>query len=209
MKILIADDHAVVRKGLRGLLSEEFPGAQFGEASDGNQAYTQVVQKKWDVAILDVSMGGRGGLDVIKDIRRIAPTLPILIMSMHPEDQFAVRALKSGAAGYLTKETAPDEIGKALRKILSGRKYVSSTLAEKLALGLDTEEGTLPHEALSDREFEVMRLIASGKRVKEIGSHLSLSVKTISTYRTRILEKMGMESNAQLTHYTIKHGLIE
>lgn len=209
MKILIADDHAVVRKGLRGLLSEEFPGAQFGEASDGNQAYAQVIQKKWDVAILDVSMGGRGGLDVIKDIRRTAPNLPILIMSMHPEDQFAVRALKSGASGYLTKETAPDEIGNALRKILSGRKYVSATLAEKLALGLDTEEGSLPHEALSDREFEVMRLIASGKRVKEIGSHLSLSVKTISTYRTRILEKMGMESNAQLTHYTIKHGLID
>lgn len=211
MKILLVDDHAIVRRGLRELLAGEFPSTEFGEASNGPQALQLVMAKKWDVVVLDVTMEGRSGLDVLKDIRKAKPTLPVLMMSMHPEDQFAVRALKSGASGYLTKETATEELVKAIRKVLTGRKYVSADLAEKLALGLDDErkEGSLPHEVLSDREFEVMRLLASGKRVKEIGTQLSLSVKTISTYRTRILEKMNMANNAQLTHYTLTHGLAE
>ena len=211
MKILLVDDHAIVRRGLRELLAEEFPSAEFGEGSNAAQALQLVMAKKWDVMVLDVTMEGRSGLDVLKDIRKAKPALPVLMMSMHPEDQFAVRALKGGASGYLTKETATEELVKAVRKVLTGRKYVSAGLAEKLALGLDDgrKEGSLPHEVLSDREFEVMRLIASGKRIKEIGAQLSLSVKTISTYRTRILEKMSMTNNAQLTHYSITHGLAE
>ncbi len=213
MRILLADDHAVVRRGLRELLAEEFHGAEFGEAANAVQAVKllQAPGRRWDVVVLDVNMGpGRSGLEALKDIRRLHPALPVLIMSMHSEDQFAVRALKAGAAGYLTKETAPEELVKAIRKILAGGRYVSATLAEKLVFGLDEEaHGALPHEALSDREFEVMRLISAGRRLKEIGAQLSLSVKTISTYRTRVLEKMRMENNAQLTHYTIKHRLLE
>jgi DNA-binding NarL/FixJ family response regulator len=209
MKILLVDDHAIVRRGLRELLAEEFPSAEFGEGANGAQAMQLVMAKRWDVMILDVSMEGRSGLDVLKDIRKATPMLPVLMMSMHPEDQFAVRALKGGASGYLTKETATEELVKAIRKVLSGRKYVSAALAEKLAWGLDEcrSQSTSPHEALSNREFEVMRLIAAGKRIKEIGTQLSLSVKTISTYRSRVLEKMRLANNAQLTQYAIEHGL--
>ena len=211
MKVLIADDHAVVRRGLQQILSDEYQDIVFGEAADANQAVDDVRQDpSWDVVILDITMPGRSGLDALKEIKKERPGLPVLVLSIHPEDQFATRVLKAGASGYMTKETAPDELVTAINKVMSGGKYVSATLAEKLAGDLEKDTDGAPlHERLSDREYEVLRMIASGKTVSEIANDLSLSVKTISTYRARILEKIHMRSNAELTHYAIKHGLVE
>ena len=209
MRILIADDHAVVRQGLKQILAAEFKQAVFGEASTGQQALELAWRENWDVLVLDITMPGQNGLDVLKAIKKSRPRLPVLMLSMHPEDQFAVRMLKIGAAGYMTKESAPAELVGAVKKVVSGGRYVSPALAEKMAAYLAIDVQTAPHERLSDREFVVLRLIASGKTVSAIAQELSLSVKTVSTYRTRILEKTGMQNSAELTHYAIQNQLVK
>ncbi len=208
IRILIADDHPIVRQGLKQILTEEPDMGEFGEAKNSQEVLDLVRENDWDVVILDITMPGRGGLDTLKEIRSERPKLPVLILSIHPEDQYAVRALKAGAAGYMTKESAPDDLIKAIRKVLKGGKYISPSLAENLALFLERDDQKAPHENLSDREYQVMCMIASGKKVKEIAENLSLSVKTISTYRARILEKMKMKSNADLIHYAIQNRLL-
>ena len=209
MRILIADDHAVVRQGLKQILAAEFKQAVFGEASTGQQALELAWRENWEVLVLDITMPGQNGLDVLKAIKKTRPRLPVLMLSMHPEDQFAVRMLKIGAAGYMTKESAPAELVGAVKKVISGGRYVSPALAEKMAAYLAIDVQTAPHERLSDREFVVLRLIASGKTVSAIAQELSLSVKTVSTYRTRILEKTGMLNSAELTHYAIQNQLVK
>ncbi len=209
IKILIADDHPVVRKGLKEII-EVTPDMMVGdEASNGQEALEKVRKNDFDVVLLDISMPGRSGLEILKELKSEKPELSVLILSMHPEEQYAVRVLKAGASGYLTKESAPDELIAAIRKASIGRKYVSSSLAEKLALYLEIDDERPLHETLSDREYEVMRMIASGKTITEIAEKLFLSIKTISTYRSRILEKMGMKSNSELTHYALKNRLVE
>ena len=209
MRILIADDHAVVRRGLRQILADEFKRAEFVEVGSANEALAGIRKENWDVLILDITMPGRSGLDALKEIKESRPRLPVLVLSMHPEDQFAVRVLKTGASGYMTKESAPEELVGAIKKVLAGGRYVSAALAEKMASYLAIDTPKPPHERLSDREFVVLRLIASGKTPSQIAKELSLSVKTVSTYRARILEKTGMASNAELTHYAIKNQLVE
>ena len=209
IKILIADDHAVVREGLKQIVAETSDMEITDEASAGHEVLDKVRDNEYDVLVLDISMPGGDGLNILKQIKRERPKLPVLVLSMHPEEQYAVRVLKAGAAGYLTKESAPAELISAIRMVSTGRKYVSSFLAEKLAFDLESDRGKALHETLSDREYQVMGMIASGKRVKEISEELCLSIKTISTYRSRILEKMHMKSNAELTHYAIKEGLVE
>jgi DNA-binding NarL/FixJ family response regulator len=208
IRVLIVDDHAILRRGLRALLSDEFHGAAFGEASNARQALEQLRKEKWDVALLDITLPGKSGLDLLKEFKAARPKLPVLILSAHPEDQFAVRVLKAGAGGYLTKESAPEELAKAIRKILAGGQYVSPALAEKLALRVRKDITLTPHETLSDREYEIMCLIASGKTVTEIAGELSLSPKTISTYRARVLEKLGVKNSAAIVQYAIRNGLV-
>jgi two-component system invasion response regulator UvrY len=209
MRILLTDDHAVVRQGLKQILAAEFRKAEFGEAGNAQEALDRVWGSEWDVVVLDMTMPGRSGLEVLKEIKKRRPRLPVLILSMHPEDQFAVRLLKAGASGYMTKESAPEELVGAVKRVMSGGRYISGSLAEKMASYLTLDVQSTPHERLSDREFLVLRLIASGKPVSVIAKELSLSVKTISTYRARILEKMGMSNNAELTHYAIQNKLVE
>lgn len=209
MRVLIADDHAIFRLGLKDLLSSEFDKLTFAEARNADEALDQVRKQNWEIVILDISMPGRSGLDILQEIKRLRPKLPVLLLSMHPEEQFARRALKSGAAGYLTKESVPDELKKAVRKALGGGRYVSSALAEKLALDLDPGMETPLHDLLSDREFQVLRMVASGKTVKDIADELALSVKTVSTYRTRLLEKTRMKNNAELIRYAVQSHLVE
>lgn len=209
IKILIADDHAIVRRGLKQILTETSDMIVAGEAHNGQELLEKARSDHWDVVVLDISMPGRGGLDILKQLKSEQPKLPVLMLTIHPEDQYAVRVLRAGASGYLTKESAPDHLVEAIRKVARGGKYISPHLAEKLAFNLESISERPPHEALSDREFQVLRLIASGKTVKDIGEELSLSVKTISTYRTRILEKMKMKNNAELTHYAIQQKLVE
>ncbi|HET6515175.1 MAG TPA: response regulator transcription factor [Thermodesulfovibrionales bacterium] len=208
-KILIADDHAIVRKGLKQILADIPDMVVVDEASNGYEALRKALRDDYDVILLDISMPGKSGLDVLKELRNERPKLPVLMLSMHPEEQYAVRVLRAGASGYLTKESAPDELIAAIRKVLQGKKYVSTSLAEKLVLDLEAASEKPLHETLSDREFQVMRMLASGKTVGEISIELSLSVKTISTYRSRILEKMKLKNNAELTHYAIQNRLVE
>jgi two-component system invasion response regulator UvrY len=209
MKILLADDHTVVRHGLKQILADEFKRATFGEARNTQEALDLVSKENWDIVILDITMPGRSGLEVLREIKRSKPKLPILVLSMHPENQFAVRVLKRGASGYMTKESAADELVSAVNKVLAGGRYVSASLAEKLANNLANDTQKPPQEVLSDREFQVFRLIAVGKIVGEIAKEFFLSVKTISTYRTRILEKMGFRNNAELMHYAMQNQLVE
>jgi two-component system invasion response regulator UvrY len=209
MRILIADDHAVVRHGLKQILADAFKRAVFGEAANSQEALERVWKDPWDVVILDLTMPGRSGLEVLKEIKRARPKLPVLILSMHPEDQFAVRLLKAGASGYMTKESAPEELVGAVNKAVAGGRYVSVQLAEKLASLIVRDVQAAPHESLSDREFLILRLIASGKPVGAIARELSLSVKTISTYRARLLEKMCMSNNSELVHYAFQNQLVE
>jgi len=209
MRILIADDHAVVRQGLKQILATAFKRASFGEAATSQEALECVWKQTWDIVILDLTMPGRSGLEVLTEIKQAYPTLPVLILSMHPEDQFAVRLLKAGASGYMTKESAPEELVGAVRKAIAGGRYVSPALAEKMASLLVNEGQGAPHETLSDREFLILSLIASGKSVSIIARELSLSVKTVSTYRGRLLEKMGMSNNAQLVHYAFQNHLVQ
>jgi DNA-binding NarL/FixJ family response regulator len=194
---------------LKQILADEFKRASFGEARNAQEALDLIWKENWDVVVLDITMPGRSGLDVLREIKRFKPKLPVLVLSMHPENQFAVRVLKRGAAGYMTKESAAAELVGAIKKVLAGGRYVSTSLAEKLATYLASDAQKPPQELLSDREFQVLRLIASGKIVSEIAKELSLSVKTISTYRTRILEKMGLRNNAELMHYAMQHQLVE
>ena len=209
IKILIADDHPVVRKGLKDIIQATPDMTVSGEASDGQEVLENVRKIDFDVVVLDIAMPGRSGLDILKELKSGKPELPVLILSIHPEEQYAVRVLKAGASGYLTKDSAPDELITAIRKVSRGKKYISASLAEKLAYDLEIGAEKPLHETLSDREYDVMCRIASGKTVKEIAEQLYLSVKTISTYRARILEKMKMRSSAELTHYAIKLGLVD
>ena len=190
------------------ILADHFKRAVFGEARNAPEALSLMSKERWDVAVLDVTLPGRSGLEVLKEMKRLRPKTPVLILSMHPEDQFAVRMLKSGASGYLTKESAGDELVGAIEKVVHGGRYISSSLAERMASYLDMDVQKAPHERLSDREFLVMRMIASGKSVSQIAQELSLSVKTISTYRARLLEKMDMKNNAELTHYAVDRKLV-
>lgn len=205
---LIADDHMVVRRGLKQILLDEFASAHVGEASTVPEIVKLLGTRNWDLLILDINLSGRNGLEVLSDLKSQKNKLPVLVLSMHPEDQFALRSIRAGASGYLTKASAPEELIKAINKILGGGKYVTSTLAEKLASDLSGNQDKLPQETLSDREYHVMRMIASGKTVSQIAEDLSLSVKTISTYRRRVLEKMKMSTNAELTHFVIQNKLL-
>lgn len=210
IRVLIVDDHALIRRGLKQVLQEGLGAVTIGEAQDAREALDQVMKHTWDVVVMDITMPpGRSGLDILRDIKLAHPDLPVLILSMHPEDQFAVRVLKSGASGFIPKESAPEELIKAIRKVIGGGRYVTAALAEKMAFDLALPSDKPRHEALSDREFQVLRMIASGKPVGQIAEELHLSVKTISTYRARVLEKMRMQNNAELTHYAIKHKLVD
>lgn len=208
IRILIADDHAIVRKGLKQILLEQYPSAAVGEAVDAETLIAATINEKWDVVICDMSMPGRSGLDALSQIKQHSPKLPVLIMSMYPEDQYAVRVLKAGASGYLGKETIHDDIIKAIETVLLGKKYITPAIAEKLADALDFGASHQVHEHLSDREFDVFKLLASGKSVSEIGGQLSLSATTVSTYRSRIMYKMSMRSNVELTRYALENALI-
>lgn len=208
IKILIADDHAIIREGLKQILAETSDMVVAGEAADGREVLDQVRKDDFDLVLLDIAMPGRGGLDTLGQLKSEKSELPVLVLSMYPEEQYAIRAFKAGASGYLTKESAPEELISAIRKVTQGGKYVSSSLAEKLAFNLETDTEKPLHEMLSDREYEVIIMIASGKTVKEIADKLSLSVKTISTNRVRALKKMGMKNNSEITYYAIKLGLV-
>ncbi len=208
LRILIADDHTVVRKGLRQILLEEFPAAFIEEVADGGEMIKKVMTDKWDVVISDLSMPGRSGLDALQQIKHSFPNLPVLILSIHPEEHYALRVLKAGASGYLSKDSASDELVKAVQKVLLGKKYISASVAEKLATSFAPDSTKHPHELLSDREFDVMKILASGKSVSEIAEMLSLSVTTVSTYRARVMTKMNLKSNSDLTKYAIENFLI-
>jgi DNA-binding NarL/FixJ family response regulator len=206
LKILTIDDHEVVRRGIKEMFTEE--SATFGEARSGAEAIALARKQQWDIAVLDISLGGRSGLEVLTELKQLRPRMPVLILSMHAEEQYAVRAFKAGASGYINKASSGEELRGAILKIIKGGQYVGPSLAEKIVLQF-SQSGKVPHESLSNREFEVLCSIASGKTVNEIASKLSLSNKTISTYRRRILDKMEMRTNAELTHYAIRNGLVE
>lgn len=208
VKIFIADDHAVVREGLKQIITEVSDMQVTGESDNGFDVLEYVKSNYYDVLILDITMPGPNILDLVKQLKQTKPRTPILVLSIHPEEQYAVRVLRSGASGYLTKESAPEELITAIRKVSSGGKYVSAALAEKLLFTLGTDQEKLPHDNLSDREYQSLCMIASGKTVKAIAEELNLSEKTISTYRSRVLQKMGMKSNAEITHYAFKYGLV-
>jgi two-component system, NarL family, invasion response regulator UvrY len=208
MKVLIADDHWIVRKGLKEVLAEISTTDEIGEAANGTEVMEQLFSSEWDIIILDLSLPDKNGLDVLLEIKQRKPDQKVLILTMNQEDEIALRALKTGASGYLTKESVPEELINAINKIYNGGRYVSHKIAETIALSMEKYQGKAPHEALSDREFQVLCLIASGNSLKEISRDLCLSVKTVSTYRTRILEKLQLSSNVDMTHYAIKHRII-
>jgi DNA-binding NarL/FixJ family response regulator len=209
INILIADDHELIREGLKKILKKETDMEVVGEAQNAQEVFEQVKNRKLSIVLLDISMPGLSGLDALTELRQNYPHLPVLILSMHPEDRFAVRALKAGAAGYITKDSAVSELVNAIRKVVGGSKYVSVRLAEKLADELEKGTEKPLHETLSDREFQVMRMVAAGKKISDIANELSLSISTVNTYRTRILEKMKMKTNVELTRYAIENHLIE
>ncbi len=209
VRALIADDHAILRRGLIEILMREFQGGVCGEAENADQVLAQAQSQNWDLIILDVTMPGRSGVDVLADLKRVRPNLPVLVLSMHPEDQYAKRVLRAGASGYLSKNAAPDEFIRAIRKVLAGGRYVSAALAEKLAWDLRGTPRQFLHETLSNRELEVLRMISIGKTVSQIAEQLHLSVTTISTYRARILEKMDMTTSAELMHYALQNQLVD
>jgi len=208
LRILIADDHAIIRKGLKQILLEEYPSAIIEEVNDAEGVIKKTISDEWDIIICDLSMPGRSGLDVVQQVKQNFPKLPVLILSIHPEEQYAIRVLRAGAAGYLSKDAATEELVKAVQRVLQGRKYVSSAIAEKMASELDQDTSRLPHEVLSDREFDVFKMLASGKTVSEIAEQLALSITTVSTYRARILVKMNMKTNAEMTRYGLENKLI-
>lgn len=208
IKILLADDHPVVRKGLMLILNEEFPAAKIGEANDGESLIKQVIDEDWDVIITDLMMPGRSGLEALEQIKKIKPKLPVLIISIHSEELYALRALRAGAAGYLKKDMAPEELVKAINTVLAGKQYITPAVAETLTSVIINDNNKEPHELLSDREFEVFKLLAVGRSISEISEMLSLSISTISTYKVRILTKMNLKTNADLTMYAAKKSLL-
>lgn len=208
IRIVIADDHAIVRHGLRQLLSAETSMSIVGEAQNGNEVLELVRTTPVDIVVLDITMPGRNGLDTLKELRRLYPRVAVIVLSMHPKDQYAVRVLKAGASGYLSKESAPEELVSAIKKVDRGEKYITHEMAELLADYIQRGTGDEPHKQLSDREFEVLRMIGSGRGITEIAETLNLSVKTVSTYRSRIIEKTGLRSNAAMTRYVVEHRLL-
>jgi DNA-binding NarL/FixJ family response regulator len=209
IRVLIADDHAILRRGLQEILVRELEGAVCGEAKDATEILARIQEAGWDIVILDISMPGRSGLDVLRDLKAARPKLPVLVLSMHPEDQYGKRMLSAGAAGYMNKESAPEELVKAVRKVLAGGRYVSAALAEKLASDMSEDSGRPLHEALSHREFEILRMIGAGRAVSQIAGELHLGVTTVSTYRARILIKMKMGTTAELMHYALHNRLLD
>ena len=209
IKIVIADDHEIVRAGLKQIIADEEDMEVAGESNSGEKLIELIKKNEYDVVLLDLKMSGMNGIEVMKHIKTIKPSIPVIVLSMHAEDQYAVRTIKAGASGYITKETAGDNLIAAVKKVVAGGKYISPTLAETLADSIAGGGSELPHEQLTDREFQVLCMIASGKTVSEIGAELFLSVKTISTYRQRILEKMSMKNNSELTHYVIKNNILD
>jgi two-component system, NarL family, invasion response regulator UvrY len=209
MRILIADDHAVVREGVKRILYDMDSSIVVGEASNGQELLAKATTKRWDVVLLDISMPGRNGLEVLRQLRCTHPTLPVLVFSVHPENQYAIRAFSAGAAGYLTEDSIPEELLTAIRRVVGGRRYVSAALAEHLVLEVTRDPDTPLHAKLSDRELQVLCMVGTGKTVTDIAAELSLSVKTVSTYRSRILEKMHLRSNAELIHYAVRHQLVD
>ncbi|HEY6804435.1 MAG TPA: response regulator transcription factor [Pyrinomonadaceae bacterium] len=207
LRILIVDDHAVVRNGVKLIFADDTRAVTFGEAANAPEALQLVRDQDWDLVLMDIALGDRSGLEVVKELKVFKPKLPVLVLSMHSETQYARRAFKAGAAGYITKDSSPEELARAIEKVANGGKYVSATFAELLVSEFDDAD-KMPHERLSDREFEIMCLLASGKTVSEVANILFLSIKTISTYRTRLLDKMGMRTNAELTHYAILNKLV-
>jgi two-component system invasion response regulator UvrY len=208
-RILLVDDHVVVRQGLKQILEGALAGAVFADAASGEEAVRNVRAADWDLVILDMSLPDQSGLEVLKELRRLRPKLPVLVLSMYPEEQFAVRALRAGAAGYLTKKTVAAELLTAVRKVLAGGRYLSQFLAERMAVEIRADAQRAPHETLSDREYQVFRLLALGNTVKQISEELSLSPQTISTHRSHILGKMGLTTNAELTQYAIYNHLLD
>jgi two-component system, NarL family, invasion response regulator UvrY len=209
IRVLISDDHPVVRQGLKEIITRELPGSMCAEARNAQEVLAEVQSRRWDLVLLDLTMPGRSGLDILQELKRDNPQLPVLVLSMHPEKQYGKRVLKAGAFGYLNKESAPEELVTAIRKVLSGGRYVSAALAENLALELGGHASGCLHDSLSDREIEVLRMIGSGRTVSQIADVLHLSVTTVSTYRARILEKLDMTTTAQLVHYALVNHLAE
>lgn len=209
IRVLIADDHAIIRHGLKQILSDTDDLEVVAEADGGVRALQMIRSGQYDVVLMDVSMPDRNGIDTLKLVKKEFPKLPVLILSMHPEEQYAVRALRAGAAGYLSKQGAPEQLVTAIRQVASGKKYVSAAVAEELANAIGEDSERPPHEKLSDREYQTLCMIASGKTLTQIAEQLNLSVKTVSVYRARLLEKMKLRNNAELTHYGLKHGLVE
>jgi two-component system, NarL family, invasion response regulator UvrY len=209
MRVLIVDDHQIVRHGLKELFAEAFPQLQAGEAENSQTAWELLMKQEWDLVLVDINIPGRNGLEVLEEVKRLRPQTPVLVLSAYPEEEFAIRSLKLGASGYLNKSLALDEILAAAKKALAGGKYVTASLAEKLAASLGSDVPQTPHESLSSRELQVLRMVASGRIIKEIADELVLSEKTVGTYRTRIAKKLGLNSNVELTRYALKHRLVE
>jgi len=209
IRIVIADDHAIVRQGLRQILVAQPDLQVVGEAANHAEVMQQVRREPCDVLVLDIAMPDKNGIDTLKQVKQEYPKLPVLMLSMYPEDQYAVRALRAGASGYLTKMTAADQLVDAIRQVMRGRKYITAELAQSLAEGFNRDQDVPAHDLLSDREFQTLRLIAAGKTLSQIGDELALSPKTVSVYRARLLSKLNLQSNAELTRYALEHGLVE
>jgi DNA-binding NarL/FixJ family response regulator len=209
MRVLIIDDHEIVRRGLEDVLEDGFPQLEIGEAANSRVALDLITAKDWDVVLLDINLPGRNGLEVLSEVKRLRPQTPVLVVSAYPEEEFAIRSLKLGASGYLNKSLAADEVLVAVRKVLAGGKFVTASLAEKLAAALGGDDRQSPHDSLSNRELQVLRLIASGQSIKEIAAEMALSEKTVATYRLRTAKKLGLDSNVELTRYALKHQLAD
>ncbi|OGW48289.1 MAG: DNA-binding response regulator [Nitrospirae bacterium RBG_19FT_COMBO_58_9] len=209
VKILIVDDHEVVRRGVKQILEETFPQVEVGEADTGQKGIAAVRQEPWDLAIVDISLPDQSGLELLVELRSTAPQLPLMVLSLHPEEQYAVRAFRAGAMAYLTKQTAPEELARAVKQVLSGRRYVTASLGECMAGNLSKNPTGLAHQTLSEREFEVLVLLAQGQSVKHIAQSLALSMKTVSTYRARLLDKLQLANTAELIRYALDHHLVE
>ncbi|WP_447598185.1 response regulator [Nitrospira sp. Nam80] len=209
VRVLIGDDHSVFRRGIRELLHEHLGSVEVGEAESGAEMILLAQEKPWDLFIMDITMPGTSGTDLLQELRRLRPTTPVLPFSMHPEATYAIRMLRCGASGYLNKATSPNQLVTAIKTILSGRRYISSQLAERLVETVQCDANKPPHELLSDREFQILRLLATGQPLKEIASHLKVSPNTISTYRARVLGKLGLKSNVELARYSMEHGLAD
>jgi two-component system, NarL family, invasion response regulator UvrY len=209
IRVLIVDDYEVTRRGLKHIFADAFPQVQVGEAKNSQTALELFMKQDWDLVSVDINIPGRNGLEVLEEVKRLRPRTPVLVLSAYPEEEFAIRALKLGASGYLNKSRAADEILAATKKALAGGKYVTASLAEKLAAALGSDVQQTPHESLSNRELQVLRMVASGRTIKEISAEIALSEKTVATYRARIAKKMGLSSNVELTRYALKHRLVD